>query len=297
MKKRELINMGVPKDALAAGIQLTRELAAAKLTKARIRHRIRDIVADPEAVPVEDQAAELASVLIAALEAADSAAPPIQSRPVAAPWAKWGEIDEQTKDQMAIACELPVAFRGALMPDAHLGYGLPIGGVLATENAVVPYAIGVDIACRMKLSVFDMPAPSNNRRRTRLVEAIEEETRFGKGAHFRTRRQHEVLDRDWRITPITQQRKDLAWSQLGSSGGGNHFVEFGMLKIEKDKLGLCAGEYLALLSHSGSRGAGSAVCSTYSTIARSYTPICPNYCVISLGWISTVTPARNTGLR
>ena len=55
---------------------------------------------------------------------------------------------------MKNAAQLPVSVRGALMPDAHLGYGLPIGGVLAVRNAVIPYAVGVDIACRMKLSVL-----------------------------------------------------------------------------------------------------------------------------------------------
>ena len=55
------------------------------------------------------------------------------------------------------ACRLPVALRGALMSDAHVGYGFPIGGVLATGAAVIPYAVGVDIACRMKLSVLDLP--------------------------------------------------------------------------------------------------------------------------------------------
>ena len=55
------------------------------------------------------------------------------------------------------------------MPDAHLGYGLPIGGVLATENAVIPYAVGVDIACRMRLSVFDIPATDLKRLNEQLV--------------------------------------------------------------------------------------------------------------------------------
>jgi len=54
------------------------------------------------------------------------------------------------------AMRLPVAVAGALMPDAHVGYGLPIGGVLATEGAVIPYAVGVDIACRMRLSLYDV---------------------------------------------------------------------------------------------------------------------------------------------
>ena len=64
------------------------------------------------------------------------------------------KIDEGTIDQMDIAMRLPVARAGALMPDAHRGYGLPIGGVLAVENAVIPYAVGMDIGCRMCLSAY-----------------------------------------------------------------------------------------------------------------------------------------------
>ena len=73
---------------------------------------------------------------------------------------------------MANACALPVAVAGALMPDAHVGYGLPIGGVLATENAVIPYAVGVDIACRMRLSVFDCKAQTIAGQKDRLANII-----------------------------------------------------------------------------------------------------------------------------
>ena len=68
----------------------------------------------------------------------------------------WGRehIDDQSLRQMDNAMRLPITVSGALMPDAHVGYGLPIGGVLATEGAVIPYAVGVDIACRMRISVF-----------------------------------------------------------------------------------------------------------------------------------------------
>ena len=73
----------------------------------------------------------------------------------------WGDdIDTAAHEQMRDACQVPNAVGAALMPDAHVGYGLPIGGVLACENAVIPYAVGVDIACRMKLSVLDLPAES-----------------------------------------------------------------------------------------------------------------------------------------
>ena len=82
------------------------------------------------------------------------------------------------------------------------------------------------------------------------------------------------MDADWYITRITREKKDTAWKQLGTSGSGNHFVEFGLLTLEEklEELDLEPGKYLALLSHSGSRGAGAAVCSTYSAIARAKLP-------------------------
>jgi tRNA-splicing ligase RtcB len=160
------------------------------------------------------------------------------------------------------------------MPDAHVGYGLPIGGVLALENAVIPYAVGVDIACRMKLSVLDMPPSTLDAKFNLYKESLEVGTRFGIGSAHESPKDHPVMDQDWSVTRITRERKDRAWSQLGTSGSGNHFVEFGLLSLpeEDEELGLEAGEYVALLSHSGSRGAGAAVCSTYSGIARSRLP-------------------------
>src|SRR5215475_2682352 len=112
------------------------------------------------------------------------------------PYPVWGEqyIDAEARSQMDSALQLPVAVAGALMPDAHLGYGLPIGGVLATDNTVIPYAVGVDIACRMKLTVLDLPVRELDRMRERLIKAIEGETRFGVGATFQRRREHLVLE-------------------------------------------------------------------------------------------------------
>ncbi len=198
----------------------------------------------------------------------------------ARPWRQWGaDIDAAAVRQMEAAMQLSVAVAGALMPDAHLGYGLPIGGVLATDNAVIPYAVGVDIACRMKLSVFDAPPSWLETRRDRLTAAIESETRFGMGASFAGRgardrgqlREHAVLDADWSVSPVTQRLRDKAHEQLGTSGSGNHFVEFGTLEVDADQacaLGLATGgTYLALLSHSGSRGTGAAVCDFYSKLA------------------------------
>lgn len=185
------------------------------------------------------------------------------------PWRQWGtEIDANSIKQMENACRLSISVRGALMPDAHVGYGLPIGGVLATQNAVIPYAVGVDIACRMKLSVLDLNLDWLRRKQEWLKQAIETETRFGIGASFKRKRTHIVMDEDWTVSKVTRINRDKAWAQLGTSGSGNHFVEFGKLVVEKPVLGLETGQYLALLSHSGSRGVGAQVCDYYSKLAR-----------------------------
>ena len=185
---------------------------------------------------------------------------------------------------MENACKLPVSIRGALMPDAHVGYGLPIGGVLATENAVIPYAVGVDIACRMKMTVLDLPTGALEEQAEMLKNALTRETSFGIGAEFKKRRQHEVMDEDWSLSPVTSRGKDKAWSQLGTSGSGNHFVEFGILTVENNDLGLKAGQYLALLSHSGSRGTGNQVATYYSKLALEMHPELPRE-LSHLAWL------------
>ena len=119
------------------------------------------------------------------------------------------------------------------MPDAHIGYGLPIGGVLALEDAVVPYAVGVDIACRMKMSILDMPVDSLQKNFDRYRNALESGTRFGVGSVHEKPQHHAVLDQDWSVTRVTRERKDRARRQLGTSGSGNHFVEFGVLTLSQ----------------------------------------------------------------
>ena len=131
------------------------------------------------------------------VDKSSSAAAQGVSRPDAplhdAPYRIWGEgLEPDAVRQMVNACKLPVAVAGALMPDAHVGYGLPIGGVLATKNAVIPYAVGVDIACRMKLSVLDLPLSALPDQTSRLTSALQRETRFGVGATFQSKRRHDV---------------------------------------------------------------------------------------------------------
>ena len=255
--------------------------AEAGLDKAAIREAIAALVADPKAYAADPHFGPL-SIAIAGAKAAQQLYIP---RTESAPWRQWGtDLEPSAVDQLRNACNLPVAVAGALMPDAHQGYGLPIGGVLATDNAVIPFAVGVDIACRMKLTVLDLPVSALTGQRGRLVNALEKETFFGVGAGNRGRRQHDVMDEDWTVTPITTSLKDRAADQLGTSGSGNHFAEFGTLTLDHDDLGLTAGVYLALLSHSGSRGTGAGVAEHYSKLAMSKHPELPKE-LIHLAWL------------
>jgi tRNA-splicing ligase RtcB (3'-phosphate/5'-hydroxy nucleic acid ligase) len=201
--------------------------------------------------------------------------PSVALREVPLSYRTWGAeyIDAAARKQMDAAMTMTVAVAGALMPDAHVGYGLPIGGVLATENAVIPYAVGVDIACRMRLSVYEQSPIMLKQKPGQFEKALLEQTRFGAGAKFapNERAEHEVLDApEWDEVRRLKSLKDKAYEQLGTSGSGNHFVEWGAFELadDDDGLGLRVGSYLALLSHSGSRGVGYAIANHYSDIAR-----------------------------
>lgn len=179
-------------------------------------------------------------------------------------------IDTQAKQQMKLAMQLPITIGGALMPDAHAGYGLPIGGVLAVENAVIPYAVGMDIGCRMSLSIFDAKTDFLTRYAHQIKVALKEYTHFGMEGGLLFEQEHEILDRnEFQLTPLLKQLHGKAARQLGTSGGGNHFVEFGEIELfDNNVLNLPKGNYLALLSHSGSRGLGAAIARHYSNVAR-----------------------------
>lgn len=182
-------------------------------------------------------------------------------------------IEEGARKQMHIAMKLPVTVAGALMPDAHQGYGLPIGGVLATKNAIIPYGVGVDIGCRMALSVYDIPESHFYENEAKYKRELIAHTKFGAGHgyHGRYKSSHDVLDRkEFSLTPFIKNLQDKAWSQLGTSGGGNHFVEFGIIEFaEKDEiLNIEKGNYVALLTHSGSRGMGATIAGHYTRQAK-----------------------------
>ena len=270
MNPRQLEKLGVPPLCVPAALQAIHTAAKLDLLRSLdVKKSIRAVVEDPSAHVDDGVFGGLARELL------DHGA---VWTPQSVEFRTWGAagIDEAAIRQMQESCALPQAVAGALMPDAHVGYGLPIGGVLALRNAVVPYAVGVDIACRMKLSVLDVPPAllDQEKQQSRFDTALEQGTRFGVGVEYRKPLEHAVMDQDWTVSRIVRENRDKAWRQLGTSGSGNHFVEFGVLTLEHDdaELGIKAGTYTALLSHSGSRGTGAAVCSVFSGIARNQLP-------------------------
>jgi len=282
MKNKEFYQLGIPKGEPMRLAQIAFGKAVRDGENSRdLRNRLAQVADNPAAHTDDQIFGELAADLVRLEEARARYRP----RKEPAPYHQWGDnLEAGALEQMHNAVQLPVSVSGALMPDAHQGYGLPIGGVLATRDCVIPYAVGVDIACRMKLTVLDLPVSTLDDEQERLRNAIERETRFGIGASFRKRHQHDVLDADWSVSDITRQNRDKAWAQLGSSGSGNHFVEFGELTLKQDDLGLEAGTYLALLSHSGSRGTGAAIAGHYSKLAMRLHPELPRE-LIHLAWL------------
>lgn len=290
MNAKDFLRLGVPLgEATRRATDFVSKYVLSGGDKSRLEEEVKTVIANPTAFVNDPLRGDFAKALL-------NAPPPPRSEPVK--YHQWGQgLEPDAVMQMEKACLLPVSVAGALMPDAHVGYGLPIGGVLATENAVIPYAVGVDIACRMKMTVLDIPVRDLEQKQDRLTRAIEAETRFGVGASFKQRREHDVMDFDWSVSGVTKQNKDRAWSQLGTSGSGNHFVEFGLFTAHGPiKTGappeggtpnvLPPGTYVALLSHSGSRGTGAAVCDHYSKLAFGRCrPFVPSE-LLRLAWLS-----------
>lgn len=268
-------------DLIALGYKENHTLGAALkinskrhgLTKTEMLDKFKAVLENPSAY-VEDRVFGILAHAILGQDAVDASLIALNENPMEYTIYGESEIEAGAKEQMKVAMKLPVTIAGALMPDAHQGYGLPIGGVLATNNAVIPYGVGVDIGCRMALSIFDLPASLLETHTDTLKEIILKHTRFGAGNGYlkHERVEHAVLENTlFSENNLLASLKDKAWTQLGSSGGGNHFVEFGMVEFnEKDEvLDIEKGVYLGLLTHSGSRGLGATVAAHYTKLAKS----------------------------
>jgi len=270
MNKKKLIQLGVPPDAVPAAIECIQAASDQKSTAGKPKQVVPRLVAAPQSFLDDAVWGPLARAVLSESENLAKVRESIE-------YLSWGaDLEETAHQQMRNACRLPISRAAALMPDAHVGYGLPIGGVLACENAVIPYGVGVDIACRMKLTVTDLPVEPLRRNDAgecrELDRSLQQGTLFGAGGAWKRPHDHPVMDEDWTVSAITREMRDRAWKQLGTSGSGNHFVEWGLLTLPEPLEGVPRGEYVALLSHSGSRGTGAQVCQRYTQIARQKAP-------------------------
>lgn len=192
------------------------------------------------------------------------------------PAAIYGTIGEDIEPgavaQLQLALQLPIAIRGALMPDAHPGYALPVGGVFAAQRAIAPAMVGVDIGCRMHLTIFDEDPDIVLQQRTTIFRDLQAVTVFGTGRVQQRRGvDHEILvDERWQLTAQTHGLLQKAAQQLGTSGSGNHFAEL----VIGERLGEASigaielpRRFAGLLTHSGSRGVGYAIANQYMRVA------------------------------
>lgn len=166
-----------------------------------------------------------------------------------------GDALEQAKN-LAV---LPFAFKHiAIMPDAHLGYGMPIGGVLATKDVVIPNAVGVDIGCgvcAIKTSLTNIATD----RLKEIMGKIRTKIPVGFNKHKKRQEQYERSMPDLPLNlPIVIEHYDNALKSIGTLGGGNHFIEF---QKGKDK-------HIWIMIHSGSRNLGLQVAKHYNNIAK-----------------------------
>ncbi|MBC1475292.1 RtcB family protein [Listeria grandensis] len=173
-------------------------------------------------------------------------------------------IEDGCFDQAKAIANLPFVFKWlALMPDTHLGAGMPIGGVLATKNTIVPYAVGMDIGCGMCYVQTDIHESELTKN---FIQSIVDETLFtvpvGKSRH-RAPQNSAVIDMalaqkdHYELLPNAVELLENAYYQVGTLGGGNHFIEF-----QKDENG-----YLGIMLHSGSRHLGAQICQTFQKFA------------------------------
>ncbi len=287
LKGTDLIKLGFPKNNsinIALG-QINRYRKREK--KERILEEAKQVLQNPEQFKGNAIWGKVAEGLVKPVEIKFN-----QLKNTRVPFSIYGEneIDEQAKYQLYDALKLPIAVQGALMPDAHTGYGLPIGGVLATENAVIPYGVGVDIGCRMCLTIYPIQASFLKGKQLQLEQILCNHTKFGMYETHDKKHDHEVFYRpEFDDIPLLKKLKIKAYKQLGTSGGGNHFVEFGVVSItdKNNPWQLQLGNYIGVLSHSGSRGLGVNIAKHYTYLATKQCPL-PKH-VQHLAWLDLNT--------
>jgi tRNA-splicing ligase RtcB len=171
------------------------------------------------------------------------------------------EIDDQTLYQAKNLANLPFAFQHiCLMPDAHSGYGMPIGGVMAADGVIVPNAVGVDIGCGMCAVKTDIKfAPAIRKKMEDILEDIKKRIPVG-FSHHKKAQDENLMPQNYDINslPVVKSEYASALRQLGTLGGGNHFIE---IQKEKDNT-------IWIMIHSGSRNLGKQVADHYNKLAK-----------------------------
>lgn len=168
--------------------------------------------------------------------------------------------EEGALDQARNLANLPFVFKQVcLMPDTHQGYGMPIGGVIATEGVIIPNAVGVDIGCGMCAVKSDIKVEDLTTEKLKMILELIRNTIPTGFNHHETEKYWEGFDKAPKIH-IIQQELDRAKKQLGTLGGGNHFIE-----IQKGSDG-----FIWIMIHSGSRNFGYKIAKEYNKIAQDW---------------------------
>lgn len=185
-----------------------------------------------------------------------------------------GELEPACLEQARNLSNLPFAHGWiALMPDTHSGYGMPIGGVLATREVIIPNAVGVDIGCGVVFEQTSIKVAKvlKDTAGTRLLEVIVNEILRGIPTGFEHHKQKQTCQAAVRFEKVLSgielqsfeqvllQELERACFQVGTLGGGNHFIE-----LQEDDEG-----YLCLMVHSGSRNVGHTLCTHFNKLAKS----------------------------
>ena len=269
IKPKELSKLGYT-DNIARSIATALVAKHCKhATQEEIIHLLQDVRSLPDKYKNDDVWGRLAEVI----SPTEAKATTFEINDYPSPYRVYGEdnIDQLAKSQMEMAMRLPVAVTGALMPDGCAGYGLPIGGVLATtDDVVIPFAVGKDIGCRMSLTILDAEADYLVKHQDRAIEALNSNTAFGLDGVLPFKQYHALFDQsEFREIPILKKLRPKAVRQLGTSGKGNHFVDLCEVELTaSNALGVPEGRYVGILSHSGSRGLGAAIADHYTEIAK-----------------------------
>lgn len=165
----------------------------------------------------------------------------------------YGTPDEETVKQMQEVMKYG-AHSGALMADHHLGYSVPVGGVIGFEGAICVNGVGFDIACGNKAVRVNADADAVRQDIYRTMNEIQKHISFGIGRKNNETVEHELFeDPLWEELPLLRGLKDKAVGQLGTVGGGNHYVD--IFLDEQDRVWIGC--------HFGSRGLGHTICTHF----------------------------------